>query len=181
MMLEEIYLIRHAAPDRASGITYNVPPGPPLTAAGHREAAQAAEWLAARRPQHVFCSPFLRTMATAEAIVDRLGLPLTYVEALREGGPGEQHAAVRARIAELLTQLDDGPLASVALVTHGVCILALLQHTTGDKIDLSRHRYDYGNHAPTAGIWHGVRGEGNWRWDLAFRPVEVISPEVEQV
>jgi 2,3-bisphosphoglycerate-dependent phosphoglycerate mutase len=77
---------------------------------------------------------------------------------------------VRARIADLLNQLDDTPLQRVALVTHGGCILAALHYTTGDRIDLSGHRYDNGNHAPTAGIWHGVRTDQGWRWSLAFRP-----------
>ncbi|HMO58674.1 MAG TPA: histidine phosphatase family protein [Roseiflexaceae bacterium] len=174
-MLSQIYLIRHAAPDRASGIAYNVPPGPPLTPAGLQEASQAAEWLALRPPQQIFSSPFLRTATTSEIIADRLRLPLTYVEALREGSPGESREAIRARIGELLTQLDDGPISHVALVSHGICILTLLQITTNDTIDLSAHRYDYGNHAPTAGIWQGVRHTTGWRWDLVFRPSDVVA------
>jgi 2,3-bisphosphoglycerate-dependent phosphoglycerate mutase len=169
-MLEAIYLVRHAAPDRAVGTPYNVLPGPPLTADGRREAAETAHWLASQGIQQVLASPFERARATAEALSAELGLPIAFVEALREGAPGEKLEQVRARMAELLAQLDDGAPRCVALVTHGVCIRTLLQLTTSDRIDLSGHVYDNGNCAPTAGVWRGVRGDNCWRWELAFRP-----------
>jgi len=169
-MLEELYLVRHAAPDRAAAMPYNVLPGPPLTPDGEREATQTARWLANCRLQHLLASPFARTRATAEAAAEAAELPLTFVDALREGGPGESMDAVRARVAELLVQIEDSPLQRVALVTHGACIRGLLQHTTDGRIDLSGHVYDNGNCAPTAGVWRGVRGDGRWTWELAFRP-----------
>lgn len=169
-MIDQIYLIRHAQPDRSSSIRYDIEPGPPLTATGRAEAQQAARWLAGRGIEYLFASPFARTVQTADTIVDLLGLPITYVKSLGEGAPGETKERVRDRVAELLTQLDDGPLRSVALVTHGICVKSILLHTTADKIDLGKHIYDYGNCAPTAGIWHGLRGEGGWRWELTFRP-----------
>ena len=49
-------------------------------------------------------------------------------------------------------------------------IRALLLHTTGDRIDLRAHTYDYGNCTPTAGVWYGRRGDNCWKWELAFRP-----------
>jgi broad specificity phosphatase PhoE len=169
-MLEELYLVRHAAPDRTITMPYNVLPGPPLTPDGEREAAQTARWLASRGVQHMLSSPFARARATAEAIAAEAELPLTFVDALREGGPGETMDQVRARVAELLAQVDDSPLCCVALVTHGACIRALLQHTTENRIDLSGHAYDNGNCAPTAGVWRGTRAEGRWTWELVFRP-----------
>lgn len=152
-------------------IAYNVAPGPPLTTIGEQEAVQAAEWLVDRGIQHLFASPFARTRATAETIAARLALPLIYVEALREGGPGETIEQIRARAADALAQIDDSPMRCVALISHGATIRALLRHTTNDRIDLSGHVYDHGNATPTAGIWHGMRGERCWRWELAFRPV----------
>jgi 2,3-bisphosphoglycerate-dependent phosphoglycerate mutase len=169
-MVDQLFLVRHAAPDRATGVPYNLLPGPPLTPAGQQEALQAAHWLKGRGVEHVFSSPFARTRATAEPIVAALEVGLTLVEKLAEHAPGERLDQVRARMSELLTQLDDTPLRTVALVTHGACILGMLQHTTSDKIDLSNHRYDHGNNTPTAGIWHGVREGDTWRWSLAFRP-----------
>jgi 2,3-bisphosphoglycerate-dependent phosphoglycerate mutase len=169
-MLTELYLVRHAQPNRASGIKYDVEPGPPLTEIGQAEAREAANWLATRGVEYLFSSPFARTVETADTIVDQLGLPITYVKALAEIAPGETREKVRERVAELLVQVDDGPLQVVAFVTHGFCVKSLLLHTTDEKIDLTKHTYDYGNCAPTAGIWHGVRSEHGWHWELAFRP-----------
>ena len=169
-MLEELYLVRHAMPDRGTSVPYNIAPGPPLTPAGVREAAQAAHWLAGRGVERLLASPFDRTRVTAEAIAERLALPVSFVEALRESGPGETAQQVRDRVAELLVQLDDGPLRCVALVSHGAPIRALLLHTTIDRLDLAGHVYDFGNCVPTAGIWYGRRGDNCWKWELAFRP-----------
>jgi broad specificity phosphatase PhoE len=169
-MLEEIYLVRHAHPDRGLGVPYNIMPGPPLTAIGLQEAVQTARWLAGRRIDGLFASPFDRTRATAAAVSEILGLPITFAEALREGGPGEKMEQIRERMAELLAQLDDSPLHVAALITHGAPIRGLLLHTTGERIDLKPHAYDNGNCAPTAGVWHGRRGDGCWVWELAFRP-----------
>ena len=169
-MIEELYLVRHAAPDRSIAMPYNTPPGPPLTVIGRQEAEQTARWLVDRGVEHLFASPFARTHATAEAIAATLALPLTVTEALREGGPGETIEQIRSRSAEVLVQLDDGPLRCVALVTHGAVIRALLLQTTNERIDLRSHIYDNGNVAPTAGVWHGVRGDHCWRWNLDFRP-----------
>jgi 2,3-bisphosphoglycerate-dependent phosphoglycerate mutase len=169
-MLEELYLVRHAAPDRTLAMPYNVLPGPPLTPAGEIEAAQTARWLADRGVQHLLASPFARARATAEAVAAETNLPLTFVDALREGGPGENMDQVRARVAELFAQVEDSPLSRVALVTHGACIRGLLQHTTESRIDLTGHVYDNGNCAPTAGVWRGTRADGRWTWELVFRP-----------
>jgi 2,3-bisphosphoglycerate-dependent phosphoglycerate mutase len=177
-MLQQIYLVRHAQPDRTSTVTYNVEPGPPRTLVGRDEASQAARWLAGRELEYVFSSPFIRTVQTADAIADQLGLPITYVKLLSEHGPGETPQRVRERVAELITQIDDGPLTNVAFVTHGMCVKSLLLHTTSDKIDLVKHVYDYGNCSPTAGIWHGIRGEQSWRWELVFRPEGVADAKV---
>jgi 2,3-bisphosphoglycerate-dependent phosphoglycerate mutase len=175
-MLEELYLVRHAAPNRGLGVPYNVMPGPPLTEIGHQEAAQTACWLAGRGVEQLLASPFDRTRATAEAIGGALGLPVTFAEALREGGPGEKMDQIRERMAELLGQLNDSPLRCVALVSHGAPIRALLLHTTGERIDLKPHVYDNGNCAPHAGIWHGRRGDNCWLWELVYRPQLPAEP-----
>ncbi len=169
-MLTELFLIRHAEPDRTTGLPYAVMPGPPLTLRGEEEAVQAGHWLRGRGIERLLSSPFTRARVTAATIGQLIGLEPTLIETLREVAPGETHPEVRARIADLLNQLDDSTLQRVALVTHGSCILAALQHTTNDRIDLSGHRYDYGNHTPTSGVWHGLRTDHGWRWSLAFRP-----------
>lgn len=169
-MLDEIFLIRHAAPDRSTGVPYQIHPGPPLTEAGRAEAAELAIWLENRNVERVFCSPFERTTQTAAAIMDRLGLEVTFVESLREGAPGERSESIHDRVGGLLAQVEDSELRRVAFVTHGACVKAVLELTTDKKIDLKGHNYDFGNPAPTAGVWHGTRFDGMWRWELAFRP-----------
>ena len=170
-MVQEIYILRHAAPDRGSSIPYNVPPGPPLTAIGRREAAQAAEFLRERAIDVAYVSPFVRTRQTATIVSEQVSFPFSYVEGIRESAPGETHQQVRARVQEFLTTLDTRDVGRVLLVTHGCCVLATLQLTTNDTIDLSGHSYDYGNQSPTAGIWHGVRNpDGLYSWQLVFTP-----------
>lgn len=177
-MIEELYLVRHAAPDRRLALPYNLPPGPPITQIGRVEAEQSAHWLVDRGVEHLFASPFARTQETAAVLAAVLELPITLVDALREGGPGETFAHIRTRAAEVLAQLDDGPLRCTALVSHGAPIRALLLHTTSDRIDLSGHVYDNGNSTPTAGVWHGVRHAHCWQWTLAFRPY--LLPGVQE-
>src|SRR3954452_2287348 len=104
-MLEELYLIRHAMPDRRTGVPNHPMPGPPLTSIGQQEAVQTAFWLGGRGIERLFASPFDRTRATAEAIAAQLGLEIGFTEALREGGPGETMEHIGARMAELLAQL----------------------------------------------------------------------------
>jgi 2,3-bisphosphoglycerate-dependent phosphoglycerate mutase len=170
-MLETIYLVRHAAPDLTTNIPYTLPPGPPLSEIGLREASQTANWLIGHQIEQIFSSPFDRTHTTAKAISNALGKPITLTEALREGAPYETHSRVRERIAELLQQLDDSPFRTIALVTHGICIQMVLQVTTNNTIDLSNHVYDRdGNHSPTAGVWRGQRESGRWQWEFVFRP-----------
>jgi 2,3-bisphosphoglycerate-dependent phosphoglycerate mutase len=169
-MLEELFLVRHGAPDRSLNLPYALMPGPPLTARGEEEAVEAGAWLRGRGLERLFSSPFARAHRTAELVAEVLGLELTLCEALREMAPGERFEDARARVVEILPQLEDSPLRRVGLVTHGACVKALLLHTSEDRIDLQGHLYDGGNHAPTAGIWHGIRVGASWRWELAFRP-----------
>lgn len=177
-MIEELFIIRHATPDRGLKVPYATMPGPPLTERGHEEAVQAAAWLSGYGLEALFASPFERARQTASIIGTVLALPVTPCESLREMAPGETFDATRARVVELLPALDDGLLRRVGLISHGACIKALLLHTTGDRIDLKQHVYDNGNHAPTAGIWHGLRGEGGWRWQLAFQPPPAAAVRV---
>ena len=103
-MLNELFLIRHAAPDRTTGLPYTVMPGPPLTLRGEEEAVQAGHWLRDRGIERLLSSPFTRTVATATVIGQLIGMTPTVIEALREVAPGEQHSEVRARIADLINQ-----------------------------------------------------------------------------
>jgi 2,3-bisphosphoglycerate-dependent phosphoglycerate mutase len=170
-VLSDLYLIRHGEPVRDPAIPYNTPPGPDLSERGRAEAAQAAAFLADRAVEHMFVSPFARTTQTAEAIVEALGLPVTFTSLVQEHGPGEGAEQVRARMGELLAALDDSPHRRVAVVTHGSPIRAVLLALSKDKIDLSRHVYAGGNPAPTCGIWHvQLLDEHTRRFELVFKP-----------
>lgn len=169
-MLTDIYLIRHGQPKMNTGLAYNVVPGPGLTDQGRAEAQAAADYLADKGLQHLFVSPFDRTSQTAEAIVDRLGIDATFLDAVAEHGPGETPAKVRARIAAFLDGLEEGPLQRIGIVTHGSPVKEALMHLSREQIDLTKHVYPNGNHAPTCGIWH-VRREANTRiFTLVFKP-----------
>jgi 2,3-bisphosphoglycerate-dependent phosphoglycerate mutase len=170
-MVQEIYVLRHAAPDRASGVPYNIVPGPPLTATGRQEALQAGRWLSGKAISIVYVSPFARTRQTASIVSEHLVAPFAYVDGIRESAPSEDHQSVRRRVHGFLESVHPHGHSSVLLVTHGCCVLATLQVTTNDTIDLTGHTYDYGNKSPTAGIWHGVaQQDGTYRWELVFRP-----------
>jgi 2,3-bisphosphoglycerate-dependent phosphoglycerate mutase len=171
-VLTDLYLVRHGQPAINAAIAYNTPPGPDLSERGREEAAQAAAFLADKGVEQIFASPFARAAQTAEVLVERLGLPLTYTALVQEHGPAESFEQVRERMRELLAAADDSPHARLAIVAHGSPIRAALHELSKDKIDLSKHVYSGGNPAPTCGIWH-VRfvDEHTRRFELVFKPV----------
>ncbi|MFJ1867037.1 bifunctional RNase H/acid phosphatase [Streptomyces sp. NPDC088097] len=90
---------------------------PELSPAGRRQAAAVAEALAARGTvQAVVSSPLLRCRETAQAVADRLGLPVVVEEGLREtdfgAWEGLTFAEVRERFpADLQAWLDSSKAA----------------------------------------------------------------------
>ncbi|MCX5378613.1 bifunctional RNase H/acid phosphatase [Streptomyces sp. NBC_00091] len=90
---------------------------PELSPAGRRQAAAVAEALAARGTvQAVVSSPLLRCRETAQAVADRLGLPVTVEEGLREtdfgAWEGLTFAEVRERFPDDLQAWLDSPKAA---------------------------------------------------------------------
>lgn len=169
-MLTDIYLIRHGQPLLATGLVYNTVPGPDLSEQGRLEARAAADFLADKGVQHLFVSPFARTTQTAEEIVERLGIDATFTDAVAEHGPSETPAIVRKRIAAFLDTLEDGPLQRIGIVTHGSPVKEALLYLSREQIDLTKHIYPNGNHAPTCGIWHVRRHEATRVFTLLFKP-----------
>jgi 2,3-bisphosphoglycerate-dependent phosphoglycerate mutase len=170
-VLSDLYLIRHGEPLRNGALPYNMLPGPDLAPQGRDEAAQAATFLSDMGLEWLFASPFARTAQTAEVLVERLKLPLSFTPLIQEHGPSEQFAQVRARVNELLAALHDSPHRCVGLVAHGSPIRAALLELSREQLDFSRHVYPGGNPAPTCGIWH-VRFEvqAQPRCELIFKP-----------
>jgi 2,3-bisphosphoglycerate-dependent phosphoglycerate mutase len=173
-VLSDLYLIRHGEPLRNGALPYHTLPGPDLAPQGRLEAAQAATFLADLGLEQLFASPFARTAQTAEVLVERLGLPLSFTPLIQEHGPSEQFAQVRTRVNELLAALHDSPHRRVGLVAHGSPIRAALLELSRDQLDLSRHVYPGGNPAPTCGIWHvRFQPQGPHRCELIFKPAEI--------
>ncbi|MGW0395177.1 bifunctional RNase H/acid phosphatase [Streptomyces sp. NPDC003042] len=90
---------------------------PELSPAGRRQAAAVAEALAARGTvQAVVSSPLLRCRETAHAVADRLGLPVTVEQGLREtdfgAWEGLTFAEVRERFPDDLQAWLDSPKAA---------------------------------------------------------------------
>jgi len=61
----------------------------PLSELGRRQAARLGDALRARRPAHVYASPFNRARATAEIAIAGLNIPLTLMDDLRELSLGD--------------------------------------------------------------------------------------------
>lgn len=61
----------------------------PLSELGLRQAAALSRGLRRHAVAHVYASPLARARATAERVVDHLGVPLTLVDDLRELSLGE--------------------------------------------------------------------------------------------
>ena len=171
-----VYLIRHAAPNRELKIPYDVPPGPPLTAAGQREAREVAEFLSQRGISRVIHSPLERAMQTALALAERVG-----AEAVGEGGiaeqrRGEANDAVRARVVDAWERLVASDHTAQALVSHGAPLKLLIEWLTEGRETFAGRRYDYGNVTPTAGVWQ-VRGKPGGPWEVLFIFQPSILPE----
>jgi 2,3-bisphosphoglycerate-dependent phosphoglycerate mutase len=171
-MLKELYIVRHGHPQPNTGLLYDRVPGPALSDIGRAEAHVTAMFLLNRGIEQVFTSPLERTLGTARIITAELCLPLTVEEALAEHRSTEKFDEVKARLRAFLSQIDARPWSSVALVTHGSPIKALLLMLSNETLDLSKHIYPNGNHVPTAGVWHASRDLfGAWQLNLVFKPV----------
>jgi len=108
--MHDILLLRHAAamsasPDGSDGAR-------PLSQLGEREAREAGRWLASHhvKPDRVLCSPARRTVMTAQAVLDALGMR---IEPILE--PSMYDAAPGTLISLIDQQSDAG---TIVLVGH---------------------------------------------------------------
>jgi 2,3-bisphosphoglycerate-dependent phosphoglycerate mutase len=170
IVLTDIFLIRHATPDRSTRIPYRVAPGPGLTAAGKDEARQAGRFLANKAIEHLFVSPFTRTSETAEQLVAIIGLPVTFTRLIEENSIDEDHQRVQRRTSEFLHSLDEAAFQRVGIVSHGWPIRQMLIALTHGQVHLDSYCDQNGNPLPPAGIWHARRQNGVWHAHLAFCP-----------
>jgi len=86
--LRAIWIVRHAQRrdevDPSWKARAERPYDPPLSDEGLRQADALARRLAAEPIRHVFASPLLRTVATAQAVAERLDLPVRLEDGLFE-------------------------------------------------------------------------------------------------
>lgn len=169
-MLTDLFLIRHAAPEWHGGPAYRTAPGPNLSVGGQREAQQLAHFLADKALDHLFVSPFARTMQTATLIVERLGVPVTVTRLIEENALTESAEQVHVRIRDFLHSLTDSLFRRVGIVSHGYPIRMILEELSRGRLDLRPYVFDNNNPAPTAGVWQAHRVDDGWRLDLVFQP-----------
>jgi 2,3-bisphosphoglycerate-dependent phosphoglycerate mutase len=169
-MLHTLYLVRHGNPKLGTGIAYDRVPGPPLDTHGHDEAHAAATYLSGVGLNRMLSSPLDRAAQTAEAIAAETGLAVEIDPLLAEQRNDETFSNVRVRAFNLFERVKAGPAATVAMVTHGAMIKAMLLNLSKDTLDLSRYTFPNGNHAPTAGVWVAERAGDDWRLELVFEP-----------
>lgn len=79
-----LFIVRHAQVHYGQGASFD--PNPNLTALGRRQAAALSDRLKGVGLTHLYSSPALRCLQTADAICDATGLPATVVPWLSEIG-----------------------------------------------------------------------------------------------
>ncbi len=82
-----LLLIRHAQSNNNAQPEHLRIPDPGLTDLGQQQALRAAQWLDQRSITHMYASPFLRALLTAEPIAKQLKLPVTIrADIFEQGG-----------------------------------------------------------------------------------------------
>lgn len=166
-----IYLIRHATPDWSrTDIPYLIPPGPPLIAAGEKEAEQLGGFMRGEGIKKLYHSPFERTRRTAEISANIAGIKMIEDTDLSEMQSGETEAGVLERVFPAWQRAESECMVSgpLGLVTHGGLVLVLLRYLGMNEELLKSYRqaYDHTNPLPPAGAWLAKRESGSEKWDL---------------
>jgi broad specificity phosphatase PhoE len=157
-----LVLVRHGESEGNRDRVFTPSPEVPLTEAGRAQVRERAEWIATRyRPARIVSSPFRRARQTAVILAERLAVPVTIEDDLRERSygklAGRPYAAVRecadydpsaywawcppggepfvdvlARAGAALDRIASAASAEdVVVVSHGAVMRALWRHVTG--------------------------------------------------
>jgi broad specificity phosphatase PhoE len=176
--VKKIMLIRHASPDwERKDIPYDIPPGPPLSAKGEKEAEQLAEFLKAQEVVKLYHSPFERTSKTAQivsAINDIHSVEEPRLAEWRGRVEAETSAKERMKATFDHAVEEAKEIGSIGLVSHGGPIDVLLQELGMDmnKLAVYKTKFDTTNPMPPAGVWAVAWSEKNnsWNLELKFMP-----------
>ena len=146
----QLYLLRHAAHADVGRRLTGRAPGAPLTPEGARQAAALGRRLAPARLTEVQTSPRERARATAEAVAQASGAPLTVTDALDEIDFGDWTGADFAALdgqplwdawnnARATARPPGGESMAEAAARIGAHVEALAGTRSGERIALVTH------------------------------------------
>jgi broad specificity phosphatase PhoE len=172
-----LYLVRHATPDwTRKDIRYDIPPGPPLTPKGKKEAEQLGLELKKWGVNHIYSSPMQRALHTAQIASKTSGITLEEKKELIENHSGESEEEVINRLWPFMNRCvrDFDRTGPVAMVSHGGPLTLVLKMLGMDLADLDKycHSFDGNNPLPPAGVWkvYNPQGKNEWEFQLLFVP-----------
>ncbi len=174
----KILLLRHASPEwERTDIPYDIPPGPPLSLKGEKEAEVLAAFLKAQGVVKLYYSPFERSTRTARVISTLNGIDCIEDKRLSEWRSiDERETQVRERMLSIFERAaqESVEIGPIGLVSHGGPVAALLQALGIDPDELASHRklFDGPNPLPPAGAWKAeqIPGDDTWNFNLEFIP-----------
>lgn len=171
----KIFLVRHASPDwNRTDIPYDIPPGPPLSSKGEKEAAALAVFLKTQGVVKLYYSPFERTAKTALIVSAANDIPCVEENKLAEWrGEHETEIHVKARMKSTFDNAfrECAEIGPIGLVSHGGPIDVLLQELgiNKDELAIYKTKFDTTNPLPPAGAWEVERNENNHSWNLNLK------------
>ena len=177
----KILLLRHASPDwDRTDIPYSIPPGPPLSPKGEKEAAALAAFLKTQGVVKLYYSPFERSARTARIISTLNGIPCVEDKRLSEWRMADEpETLVRERMAAVFarTARESAEIGPIGLVTHGGPVALLLQELEIDPAELApyRQRFDGPNPLPPGGAWKAESDPRDGCWDLKLEFIPNVS------
>lgn len=174
-----IYLVRHASPDwNRKDIPYDVPPGPPLSTKGEKEAEQLAGFLRSNHVVKLYHSPFERTSKTAQIVGTLNHIPCVEEPKLAEWRgdyESEQSAKLRMKSVFDTAYNESQSIGSIGLVSHGGPIDVLLQELgiASEELAVYKTKFDTTNPLPPAGAWEVEwdKIKKSWKLNLTFIPL----------
>jgi broad specificity phosphatase PhoE len=174
----KILILRHATPDwNRTDIPYDIPPGPPLSLKGEKEAEALAEFLRTQDVAKLYYSPFERSARTARLISALNGIACLEDKRLSEWREvDETEPQVRERMFSIFKRAarESAEIGPIGLVSHGGPVALLLQELGihPDHLAIYRKQFDGPNPLPPAGAWKTEQGPGDdtWNFSLEFIP-----------
>jgi broad specificity phosphatase PhoE len=174
----KIFLLRHASPDwNCTDIPYDIPPGPPLSQKGEKEAVALAAFLKVQGMVKLYYSTFERSTRTAQVISALNGIACMEDKRLSEWREvDETETQVRERMSSIFGRVakESAEIGPIGLVSHGGPVALLLRELGIDQDELAMYRklFDGPNPLPPAGVWKAEQdaGDDSWNLKLEFTP-----------